>query len=330
MKQDSIVAVVGTGSIGMRHLDVLRRISGVRPVAVPCRPQRMTDLEKAGHEVVRDLQEAVSLGATRCIIASDTGRHLEHGLQAVDHGLDVLVEKPLCADAWQARQLVSKGQRAQKKVFVACMLRFSESLNEFREWLVKLGRLHAVRIECQSYLPQWRPKRSYRDSYSARADEGGVLRDVIHEIDYAGWLYGWPDAVQARLANLGRLGIQSEETADLLWTTASGCQVSVRLDYLTAPHRRSMTACGEGGVLEWDGIGNTTRYAPDGSAPTQTHSSQTRDDMLEAQDRAFFGATGGWTDPRLATGLDGMRALAVCDAARRASESRREEMVQCP
>ncbi len=37
----------------------------------------------------------------------------------------------------------------------------------------------------QSWLPDWRPDRDYRESYSARLDEGGVLRDLVHEIDYA-------------------------------------------------------------------------------------------------------------------------------------------------
>jgi predicted dehydrogenase len=328
MKRDSTVAVIGTGSIGMRHLDVLRRMPGVRPVAVPARAERVTELKQAGYEVAEDLRGAASMGATRCIIATDTGRHLEYGLQAVEQGMDVLVEKPLCADVRQARQLVSHGQRVNKKVFVGCVLRFSESLNEFRERLLKLGRLHAVRIECQSYLPHWRPGRPYKDSYSARAGEGGVLLDLIHEIDYAGWLYGWPDSVHARLGNLGRLGIASEETADLYWTTPDGCRVSVCLDYLTKPPRRRMTVCGEGGILEWDGISNTVRVTPGEGESCQITSAQTRDEMMEAQARAFFNAVGGWMDPRLATGQDGVRALALCDAARRASEGRREEPVR--
>lgn len=330
MKRDSVVAVVGTGSIGVRHLSVLRGMSGVRTVAVPCRAERAAELQQAGYEVASDLPHAVALGATCCVIASDTGRHFEHGKQAVEQGLDTLVEKPLCTDARQAGQLVSHGRRAGEKVFVACALRFSDSLNEFRERLLKLGRLHAVRIECQSYLPHWRPGRSYKDSYSARPDEGGVLRDLIHEIDYAGWLYGWPDAVQACVGNYGRLGIQSEETADLSWTTAGGFRVSVRLDYLTVPPRRRMTACGEGGVLEWDGIANAVCLSLNEEAPSRTVSAQTRDEMMEAQARAFLSATGGWTDPRLATDRDGVMALAVCDAARRASENRHEEQVLYP
>ena len=67
--------------------------------------------------------------------------------------------------------------------------------------------------------------------------------------------------------------------------------------------------------------------AGDGSV-REIASRQTRDEMYLAQDLAFVRAVQGRSDPRSATGEDGVRALAVCDAARRASESRAEESVR--
>lgn len=151
--------------------------------------------------------------------------------------------------------------------------------------------------------------------------------DLIHEIDYAGWLFGWPEAVQARLRNLGRLGIVEEEAVDLLWETPAAGWVSMRLDYLTRPPRRLMRACGERGTLEWDGVAGTVSVALVGRTPTIVRSSQTREGMFLEQARAFLQACGDGQDLRLATGEDGLRALAVCDAARRASRSRREEAI---
>jgi predicted dehydrogenase len=78
-------------------------------------------------------------------------------------------------------------------------------------------------------FPEWRPARDYRESYSASSEQGGVLRDLIHEIDYAVWLYGKPVAIIAQLSNSGRLGIAAEESADLLWRTPCGATVSIRL-----------------------------------------------------------------------------------------------------
>ena len=322
------VAVMGTGSAGMRHLWVLQKIPEVRPIAVPRRGERCRELEEVGFVVGRNIKHAAEMGAKFCIVASDTGRHMEDALVALECGLDVLVEKPLAPDAQQARVLSHRVKETNRKLFVGCVMRFSESLNQFRNLLSRVGRLHSVRIECQSYLPDWRPQRPYRDSYSARAEDGGVLRDLIHEVDYAGWLFGWPVAVQATIRNLGRLGIAADEITDLMWEGREGVVVSLTLDYLSRPPRRSMKAMGEWGTLEWDGIEGTVKLALAGGSSEVLRSSQTRDETFLDQANAFINVAKGPRDSRLATGDEGVKALAVCDAARMASASRREETVE--
>ena len=325
-----VVAVLGTGSAGLRHLAALQMLPGVLPVAVPRRRERRAELQAMGYATAATLAEAIKdLNVSHCIVASDTSRHVYDGLAALASGLPTLVEKPLSVDAAGGRQLWLQAQRDGVGLRVACVMRFSQSLQAFRSWLPKIGEVASVRIECQSYLPDWRPNRPYRDSYSARPAEGGVLRDLIHEIDYAGWLFGWPAQLHARLDHSGRLGIDVEEAADLLWRTSTGAAVSMRLDYVTKPSRRRMTACGAGGVLEWDALRNTvTLQRADGSAEDCTEP-QSREAMFAAQADAFIEAvSGGSDDDRLATGLEGVRALALCDAARRADASRREEPVE--
>jgi predicted dehydrogenase len=322
------VAVVGCGSIGSRHLEVLRGLEDLCPIAVPKRPERISELESAGYITARDLDEAVRKGAELCIIATDTGRHVDDGLGAIERGLDILVEKPIAPTAEEAHRLTERASQAGRAVFVGCVLRFSESLNTFRDLLPKVGQLHSVRIECQSFLPEWRPNRPYQQSYSADPREGGVLLDLIHEIDYGGWLFGWPRAVQGRLMNRGRLGIASDEVAELSWETPEGCVLSMNLDYLTRPAHRRIRACGDKGTIQWDAIAGTVTLIGAGSPIEEIGSSQTRNEMISAQTRAFVGTCRGEPDARLATGEDGVRALAVCDAARRSSRSRREECVE--
>lgn len=323
------VAVVGTGSAGFRHLQALKKIKDVIPIAIPYREERRHELERLGFLTSPTLGDAVKeWDLSFCIVASDTSRHLPDSLAALSYGLHTLVEKPICVDAFQAKQVCIKAEEEEREVFVACVLRFSESLRTFRFLQEEIGQVISVRIECQSYLPKWRPDRPYKDSYSTRPGEGGVLLDLIHEIDYAGWLFGWPVTIQARLGNTGRLEIDVEETADLLWSMPGGGLVSMRLDYVTNPARRRMCAYGEHGTLEWDAIRNcSTLFRGDGTRK-EVVATQSREDMFEAQARAFLSASKGIFDEQLASGLDGLKALAVCDAARRAELSRREEPVE--
>lgn len=312
------VAVLGTGSIGMRHLRVLRAL-GARPVAVPLRPDRWKDPDLEPYDPAPSLAAAVDAGVTHVVVASTTSRHIEHVLASLDHGCNVLVEKPLAPSLAGMGELLRAAQAAKGAVHVAYCLRFSPSLAVFRQKLGEIGAIHAVRIECQSYLPDWRPNRDYRAGYAARADEGGVVRDLSHEIDYAVWIYGRPTHLRATLTNTGRLGIESEECADVLWRVPAtggdrqGPTISIHLDYLTRVPRRCMAAFGVEGDLVWDGVSGEVRCLRPGSAPQLWKSDAPGDAMYTAQAAAFLSST---RPLELATLDDGVFAVAVSDAVR--------------
>jgi len=303
----------------MRHLKVFGEMGQVRTIALSRRASRLSELSKQGFETARDLEQATEMGATLGLIATETDRHLEDSVAAMEQGLNLLIEKPLTISGHEAEKLRSKASELKRSVYVACVLRFSQSLNVFKEMLPELETIHSVRIEGQSYLPEWQPGRDYRDSFRARKEGGGVLLDLIHEIDYAGWIFGWPESIQAKMTNTGRLGIEAEETAHLMWQSPSGCIVSLTIDFLTRPTRRRMSAFGNKGTLTWDGITGTVVWERPNGESTAIEQSTLRDQMFVDQAKAFVDAASGTLDDRLTTADDGARALAVCDAARTAS-----------
>jgi predicted dehydrogenase len=323
------IAVLGTGSIGMRHLRVLRDVVGVPVSAIPVREMRRPVLEKDGFQVHKTLQEAVEAGTRTIVVATDTARHLKDLRSALTHGCSALVEKPLAANSEEFQEIAELISGAQQQVYVACDLRFDASLLEFRRRLPEIGALHAVRIACQSYLPAWRPDREYRQSYSARAAEGGVLLDLIHEVDYAVWLFGAPAHVFGRLANIGRLEIESEELADLYWETPNQASVSIHLDYLTRTPHRNMQAFGECGEIEWDGVAQSVSLQINGGRDHRERICfpQERDAVMREQDTAFLSAAGGSDPATLATFEDGAVAVSICDAARLSSVTGKFEAV---
>lgn len=317
--------VFGTGSIGMRHLRTLGRL-GIEAIARPTRATRALDADLAGVCVVSSLAEASRRGADTVIVATNTGRHVADAGEAIRAGFHVLVEKPLAADARGLGDLARAADVAGRLVFVGCCMRFHAGLSAFRDKLPAIGDVHEVRIECQSFLPDWRPSTDLRASYSARADEGGVLRDLIHEIDYAVWLFGRPSRVTCRMGNTGRLGIEAEEWADLTWETERATVVTLRLDYLSRPSRRRMRAAGREGTLEVDLLAQKVTLAgPSGSESWDTP--QDRDDMMAAQASAFFAAVERKPSGALASFEDGAFAVALGDAARASSRSGQAESI---
>ncbi len=321
------VVVCGTGSIGFRHLRVLRDSLKLRPVALPTRSSRISELDSKGFDAVGSWENAAIDKRWFAVIATDTGRHLADASKALVLGADVLIEKPIASSTEGLRELKELAERVHRRVFVACNLRFDAGLKLFRRHLSEIGRVQSVRIECQSFLPDWRPDTDYRRSYSARADEGGVLRDLIHEIDYALWLFGVPEKLFAKLKNTGALDIASDDSADILWESPSGATVSIRLDYLARVTRRKMHAYGNLGELEWDYIEKWVSLKQPGKAVRTWEIDQARDEMMRDQMADFIGTAGTDTESFLATLEDGATAVAICDTARRSSQSGRVEVV---
>lgn len=311
--------------MGSRHLQVLENRINAVAIAFPAREERRSELIRVGTCVCENWEQAYELGARFGVIATDTGRHVSDAEVAIRAGFDLLIEKPLAPSAENLSELKRLADQFGRSIFVACSLRFDEGLLTFRKHLASIGEVHSVRIECQSYLPDWRPIRDYRDSYSADVTQGGVLRDLIHEIDYAVWLFGRPQRVLGVLANSGTLGIAAEDAADLLWETPSGTSVSIRLDYVSRISRRRITAFGTLGEIRLDFLSKSVCLRIAGTDPVVFQHNQERDEMIARQLTAFL------NDSRpsdLTTFDEAAFALALCDAARQSSTSARWETIK--
>lgn len=324
---DQRVVVWGTGSIGSRHLEIIQRTPGVRPVAVPVRQARRSELEASGIETAASPEEIGAADAG--IVATDTRRHVTDLQRLLECGVEaILVEKPVAASIEDLRALSDSFSRlARAQVFVGCCLRFNPGLRKFRELLPRVGFVHQVSIEARSYLPDWRPDRDYRDSYSARREAGGVLLDLIHEIDYAMWLFGRPKAVQGVLAHSGRLDIESEDQAQILWETKEGTRIFIGLDYLSRPPTRTARAYGEEGTLIWDGVANTVRLELQ-NGETESYQFEGSNELMYARQWDAFRSrfSGEMGEGELALLQEGVDAVAVCDAVKESSKSLGEEV----
>jgi predicted dehydrogenase len=267
-------------------------------------------------------------GADLVVVATDTARHADDAVLALDAGCArLLVEKPVTATVAGSDRLTS--HPLADRVFVAAPLRAHQGFRLLASRLADLSGPYAVEVHCQSWLPDWRPERDYRQSYSARPDEGGVLRDLVHEIDYATVLFGMPGpaGLVARLAWDGPLEISAEQAANLLWTTTTAT-VALRLDYITRPPRRGITVTGADGALSWDVLAGTVQRTDSAGTAQEWRfaADLDRDAVLATQAAALLDLDP--TDPaaaRLAAGApatlaEGVRVVGICDDARSAAK----------
>ena len=246
-----VIGVFGTGSIGSRHMKLLAEREA-QVIVVPQREARRSELSQQGWRTASGLKELKELGASAVVVATETTKHLEHIQQALELGFRVLAEKPLVANFKEAGLLVRDYGSRSSDVRIACCMRFDEGLQRVKSLISEIGRPYLVEIECRSYLPGWRPGRDYRQMYSTQKESGGVLLDLIHEVDYMTWLFGRPMSVSGELINTGRLGIESTELACAHLFLPENCVVSMHLDYLSRQSKRTLKIAAESGDIHYN------------------------------------------------------------------------------
>jgi predicted dehydrogenase len=313
MAERQRVLVVGFGSIGRRHLANVQA-RGLE-VAVLRRPGSEGDA--AGFEVVTSYADAERWGPTAVIVATPTSLHADAARWALEHGLHVLVEKPLTADPVDARELEELAERAGTCAAVAYNLRFHPALEAVAAAIAngRIGRLLTVSAEVGRYLPDWHPGEDYSTGYAARADlGGGALLTLSHELDYVCWIAGepvWSDG--ARFA-VSELELDVDDLAFVCCRHRSGAVSLVRMDYLDRSFNRRSRWIGETATIETSWGGPVQLLAGDATETLWDDPTSELADTYVATLDDFLAAAASGRPPRTSF-AEARRLVEVCAGA---------------
>lgn len=124
-------------------------------------------------------------------IATDSGVHAEITLYCIDHGVNVIVEKPMTMSMVDAEEIIHRSKEKGVKVSVCHQNRFNVAIQEMREAL-EAGRFG--RLSHGSIHVRWNRGKQYYDQAPWRgkwASDGGCLfNQCIHGIDLLRWMMG--------------------------------------------------------------------------------------------------------------------------------------------
>ncbi len=315
------VAVIGQGSIGRRHAEIALALGheltvyDPDPAAVP----------PPGALAAASAQECMER-AEAAIVASPPSEHVAHARMAIELGVPVLVEKPLALDAAHAAELDCLACERGTMLSVAMNLREHPGVRALSALMAEgaAGSVLRASAWCGSWLPGWRPKSNYRNSYSARRElGGGALLDVaVHELDYLLEITGPARSVSALARRVSELETDVEDVALIAMELDRGGVAEVVVDYVDRAYTRGCRIVGSRATLHWsweeqlltqhDATGMTRkRSLPSDVAPT--YSAQLERFLQAAQEGA----------PAPVPAASAQRVLAVIDAARVSSREGR-------
>jgi len=245
--------VIGFGSIAQRHIASLRSL-GVADITV-FRPRVPTEGVPQNIRFMVDLDAALRLKPDVAVVASPSATHVESLVPLLEVAIPCYVEKPpvtTMADVTRIRRLMLA---KQPLTLTGCNLRFLPSLLRMREAVRSgmIGKPVRACLQAGQWLPDWRPWKDYRTVYSAKQSSGGgVILDLIHEVDAARWFFGDFDQVRCIHGKLSSLEIDADDAACLVLGKREGPLVSIGLDYVARQRIRRYDVVGDQGTMTWD------------------------------------------------------------------------------
>lgn len=279
------VCFVGLGSIASRHIKNLTSLFGTK-IEI--------DVVRSGHGKLKcqDLKglidhvyvenDAIPCDYDVIFITNPTNLHYASLKKMHCHGRHFFIEKPVFETGKE--DISGLKLRDDSIYYVACPLRCTNVIQHLKK-NIDFSKVYSIRCISSSYLPDWRPGRDYRDTYSAkRLLGGGAAIDLIHEWDYIRYLIGEPEKVCCFRGKKSDLEIDSDDVAVYI-AEYPDKMVELHLDYFGRVPVRKLELYSRNDVITADLLEQKIVY---GRTGTQIDFAEDRDSYQKKELIHFF------------------------------------------
>ncbi|TKA26185.1 hypothetical protein B0A50_04682 [Salinomyces thailandicus] len=341
------IAIIGTGVIGPRHAQSVVNCTATTLLCLvdpnPSAIQAANKFQTPLHSSIEDMIQA-GPRPDAAIVCTPNKTHVAISQTLLKAGIHVLVEKPLSTTVPSGRELVSTAKLTGKHLLVGHHRRFNPYVTATKQAL--LAHQIGTPIAISGLWATYKPREYFQPptEWHAQAGDGGpILINLIHEVDLLQYLLGPITRVHAEqtLSQRRGRGHTAEEGAAILLRFASGVVGTFILsDAVPSPHTfeqgtgenplfpqsgrdfyrifgsegtlsvgdMRVWRYGEGVEKSWRSGLEGVEVAVGGEVP------------FDEQVAHFARVVRGAEEPRC-TGEDGLSALVVCEAVKRAMDS---------
>ena len=192
-------ALIGCGRIATNHIKAVLN-NHLELIAVcDIREEQMENLlskhslqEDTKIKRYTDYRQMIAENALDLVsIATESGSHAEIALYCIDHGIHVIIEKPMAMNMQDADEIIRRSKEKNVKVSACHQNRFNIAVQELRKAL-EAGRFG--RLSHGSIHVRWNRNKDYYDQAPWRGkwvtDGGALMNQCIHGIDLLRWMMG--------------------------------------------------------------------------------------------------------------------------------------------
>lgn len=191
-------ALIGCGRISSNH--VVSAIKNDLNIVALCDIVRSNaeekiikhDLQDRNIDIYEDYRTMLEQKKPDLVaIATESGKHARIALDCINHGCNVIIEKPIALSISDADAIIDAGKKMNVIVCACHQNRFNKSIVEIRK---ALERKRFGRLLYGTAHIRWTRDHEYYDRASWRGtweqDGGALMNQCIHDIDLLRWMMG--------------------------------------------------------------------------------------------------------------------------------------------
>jgi UDP-N-acetyl-2-amino-2-deoxyglucuronate dehydrogenase len=211
--------IIGCGKIGIRHIDFLRNMDGIRIIGVvDVIEDRVKEAAfSCGARAFNDYKELLKNPDIDIVnICTPTGLHAQMSIDALNSGKHVLCEKPMCLTVKDADRMIEAAKNINKHLFVVKQNRHNLPITILKDVLDRgmFGKLYSVNCNViWNRRPEYYKEESWRGT--KELDGGALATQASHFIDMMQWIGGPVKSVFAKTDKFMH-DIETEDTGTLL------------------------------------------------------------------------------------------------------------------
>ena len=204
------LGIIGKGNIVKEFLPQLAQVEGLEVVALMGSPGKETEVADfcAAHGIAHcaaNLEEMLSWGVDTVYVATPNLFHFAQCKAAMELGLDVICEKPLCANWEETTCLAELAKEKGRFLFEAITTLHLPNFHTIRQLLPRIGQIKLVQSQFCQYSSRYDAflKGIVHPVFDPEKAGGTLLDLSVYNLFFVMGLFGMPESVQY-LANVDR------------------------------------------------------------------------------------------------------------------------------
>jgi predicted dehydrogenase len=323
------IVVVGCGSIGRRHA---RQLAQRNDVALELCDVSAENIAISTGEVGQlptheSFEKMLTTRPDMLVVATPPAFHASQAVAALEAGIHVLCEKPMCDSLEDARRMRKAAEASDRILDVGFVMHFHPAMRAMKEAIQenRFGNILHIHWHIGTY------ETLLRSASRHQAESFGALAyDYAHQPDLLAWWLGKnPTQVHAAGIQQGNLSLSSNPNVMTIAMEYDNSRIAtLNLNYVQQPSRAHCEIIGDEGWAYVDVISGSITFGNiDGTTEVREFVTDA-DSMIRDEQQWFIDAVNG-RHPAQSPVSSSIQSMFVIDAAIRSLKSGKVESVEC-